>query len=71
MLDKSLERIFNMTKKVDNKFDREDLDNNQSIKKLLKENNTKEEIAEEISTNKKVADILGDRLANKNFFPPC
>ena len=31
----------------------------------------KEEIANEISQNKKIADILGNRLASKNFFPPC
>ena len=53
------------------KIDKDNLDNNKEISKLLRENNTKEEIAEEISTNKKVADILGDRLSNKKFFPPC
>lgn len=60
-----------MTKKMNNKIDEDNLDNNKEISKLLRENNTKEEIAEEISTNKKVADILGDRLSNKKFFPPC
>ncbi|MBP3931361.1 MAG: hypothetical protein J6D47_17575 [Peptostreptococcaceae bacterium] len=60
-----------MTKKINNKIDKDNLDNNKEISKLLRENNTKEEIAEEISTNKKVADILGDRLSNKKFFPPC
>jgi hypothetical protein len=60
-----------MTKKMNNKIDKDNLDNNKEISKLLRENNTKEEIAEEISTNKKVADILGDRLSNKKFFPPC
>ena len=60
-----------MTKKMNNKIDEDNLGNNKEISKLLRENNTKEEIAEEISTNKKVADILGDRLSNKKFFPPC
>ena len=60
-----------MTKKMNNKIDKDNLDNNKEISKILRENNTKEEIAEEISTNKKVADILGDRLSNKKFFPPC
>ncbi|MEG1310597.1 MAG: hypothetical protein RR942_00590 [Romboutsia sp.] len=50
---------------------REELDNNKEIKKLLKENNTKMEIAKEIHSNKKVADILGDRLAKQRRFPPC
>lgn len=53
------------------KHNKEDLDNNVEVKKLLKENSNKEEIAQEISTNKKIADVLGDRLANKKFFPPC
>ncbi|MGL5753275.1 MAG: hypothetical protein ACRCXT_22215 [Paraclostridium sp.] len=52
-------------------INKEQLDNNTQINKLLKENNSKEEIAEEISTNKKISDVLGDRLANKKFFPPC
>ena len=60
-----------MTKKMNNKIDEDNLGNNKEISKLLRENNTKEEIAKEISTNKKVADILGDRLSNKKFFPPC
>lgn len=51
--------------------DKNNLDNNKEIKDLLRENQNKEEIAEEISHNKKIADILGNRLANKNFFPPC
>ena len=63
--------ILHMTKKMNKKIDKDNLDNNKEISKLLRENNTKEEIAEEISTNKKVADILGDRLSNKKFFPPC
>lgn len=50
---------------------REELDNNEVIKKLLKENDNKIEIAKEISTNKKVAEVLGDRLARKRRFPPC
>ena len=50
---------------------REDLDNNKEIKKLLKENSNKMEIAKEIHSNKKVADIIGDRLSRKRHFPPC
>ncbi|CEJ74028.1 hypothetical protein JGS6364_02581 [[Clostridium] sordellii] len=50
---------------------KEELDNNVEVKKLLKQNNNKEEIANEISQNKKIADILGNRLSNKNYFPPC
>ncbi|MBO3443370.1 MULTISPECIES: hypothetical protein [Clostridia] len=50
---------------------REELDNNKEIKKLLKENDTKMEIAEEVYSNKKVSDILGDRLARQRRFPPC
>lgn len=60
-----------MSNKKNNKQNRENLDNNVEIKNLLRENNNKEEIAQEISTNKKIADVLGDRLANKKFFPPC
>lgn len=59
-----------MNNKKDDK-EREELDNNKIIKKLFKENHTKEEIAEEISTNKTVADVLGDRLARQRRFPPC
>ncbi|QJA08739.1 hypothetical protein HF520_07170 [Romboutsia sp. CE17] len=51
--------------------EREELDNNKVIKELLKENDGQVEIANEISTNKKVADVLGDRLARKRHFPPC
>lgn len=51
--------------------EREELDNNEAMKKLLKENDTRMEIAHEISTNKKVADVLGDRLARKRRYPPC
>lgn len=60
-----------MSNKQKSKINKEHIDNNLEVKNLLKENDTKEEIAEEISTNKKIADILGNRLANKNFFPPC
>lgn len=48
-----------------------DLDNNKKINKLLKENNNSMEIAKEVASNKKVAEILGDRLAKKKHFPPC
>lgn len=50
---------------------REELDNNTEIKKLLKENENKMEIAKEITSNKKVADILENRLARQRRFPPC
>ena len=50
---------------------REDLDNNLDMKKLLKENETKMEIAKEIQSNKKISDIVGDRLSQKKRFPPC
>ncbi len=50
---------------------REELDNNKEIKNLLKENSTKMEIAKEIQSNKKIAEIVGDRLARKRHFPPC
>ena len=50
---------------------REELDNNKEMKKLLKENSTKMEIAKEIQSNKKIAEIVGDRLARKRHFPPC
>ena len=50
---------------------REELDNNKEMKKLLKENTTKMEIAKEIQSNKKIAEIVGDRLARKRHFPPC
>ena len=50
---------------------KENLDNNKAIEKLLKENENKEEIAEEIYSNRKIADVLGDRLAKKKHFPPC
>lgn len=49
---------------------KEDLDNNK-IKKLLKENDTKMEVAKEIQSNKKISDIVGDRLAKQKHFPPC
>ena len=50
---------------------REDLDNNKEMKKLLKENANKMEIAKEIQSNKKISDIVGDRLSKKHRFPPC
>lgn len=53
------------------KVKREELDNNKEIKKLLKENDTKMEIAKEIASNKKVSDILGDRLSRQRRYPPC
>lgn len=53
------------------KVDKDKLDNNEEIKKLLKENNDRMEIAKEITGNKKVAEILGDRLARQRRFPPC
>ena len=49
---------------------KEDLDNNK-IKKLLKENDTKMEVAKEIQSNRKISDIVGDRLAKQKHFPPC
>lgn len=51
--------------------ERTKLDNNEVIKELLKENDNKMEIAKEVASNKKVADVLGDRLARKRSFPPC
>jgi len=50
---------------------KEQLDNNKEINKLLKENSNKMEIAKEIQSNKKIAEIVGDRLARKRHFPPC
>lgn len=50
---------------------KEKLDNNKEINKLLKDNATKMEIAKEIQSNKKIAEIVGDRLARKRHFPPC
>lgn len=50
---------------------KEILDNNKEINKLLKDNSTKMEIAKEIQSNKKIAEIVGDRLARKRHFPPC
>ena len=50
---------------------KEELDNNKEINKLLKENSNKMEIAKEIQYNKKIAEIVGDRLARKRHFPPC
>lgn len=53
------------------KKDREELDNNELMKELLKENHDKVEIAKEISTNKKIANVVGERLAKHRRFPPC
>lgn len=50
---------------------KENLDNNIQMKKLLKENDNKMEIAKEISNNKKIGDIVSDRLARQRHFPPC
>lgn len=60
-----------MSNKKNIDIKKEEIDNNVKVKELLKENNSTEEIANEISQNKKIADILGNRLASKNFFPPC
>ena len=53
------------------KKDREELDNNNEMKELLRENHSPMEIAEEISSNKKIADIVGDRLSKHRRFPTC
>ena len=50
---------------------KENLDNNKEINKLLKENSNKMEIAREIQSNKKISEIVGNRLARKRHFPPC
>ena len=50
---------------------REELDNNKEMKKLFRDNTTKMEIAKEIQSNKKISDIVGERLAKKKYFPPC
>ena len=50
---------------------KDELDNNKEINKLLKENSNKMEIAKEIQSNKKISEIIGDRLARKRHFPPC
>ena len=50
---------------------REELDNNKEMNKLLKDNSSKMEIAKEIQSNKKISEIVGDRLARKRHFPPC
>ena len=39
--------------------------------KILKENSNKMEIAKEIQSNKKISEIVGNRLASKRHFPPC
>lgn len=50
---------------------RKEFDNNKEMKKLLKENSTRMEIAKEIQSNKKISEIVGERLASKKRFPPC
>lgn len=50
---------------------KEQLDNNKEINKLLTDNSTKMEIAKEIQSNKKISEIVGDRLAKRKYFPPC
>lgn len=60
-----------MTNKKNLKNNRESLDNNVEMKKLLKENENKMEIAEEIKSSKKLSEVLAGRLANKKRFPPC
>lgn len=63
--------IYNKRKENSMTNKKEELDNNKEISKLLKENSTKMEIAKEIQSNKKISEIVGDRLARKRHFPPC
>ena len=63
--------IYNKRKENSMINKKEELDNNKEISKLLKENSTKMEIAKEIQSNKKILEIVGDRLAGKRHFPPC
>ena len=63
--------IYNKRKENSMINKKEELDNNKEISKLLKENATKMEIAKEIQSNKKISEIVGDRLARKRHFPPC
>ena len=63
--------IYNKRKENSMINKKEELDNNKEISKLLKENSTKMEIAKEIQSNKKISEIVGDRLAGKRHFPPC
>ena len=63
--------IYNKRKENSMINKKEELDNNKEISKLLKENSTKIEIAKEIQSNKKISEIVGDRLARKRHFPPC
>ena len=51
--------------------DKSNLDNNKEIEKMLRECKNRAEIAEEISTNSKISNIVGERLASKKRFPPC
>ena len=53
------------------KSKREELDNNKEMNKLLKDNSSKMEIAKEIQSNKKISEIVVDRLARKRHFHPC
>ena len=62
--------IYNKRKENSMINKKEELDNNKEISKLLKENSTKMEIAKEIQSNKKISEIVGDRLARKRHFPP-
>lgn len=50
---------------------KEELDNNKEMNRLLKENSNRMEIAKEIQSNKKISEIVGNRLARKRHFPPC
>ena len=63
--------IYNKRKENSMINKKEELDNNKEISKLVKENSTKMEIAKEIQSNKKISEIVGDRLAGKRHFPPC
>ena len=63
--------IYNKRKENSMINKKEELDNNKEISKLLKENSTKMEIAKEIQSNKKISEIVGDRLAGKRHFPQC
>ena len=63
--------IYNKRKENSMINKKEELDNNKEISKLLKENSTKMEIAKEKQSNKKISEIVGDRLARKRHFPPC
>lgn len=55
----------------DKKSKKSKIDNNLDMKEILKENKNRMEIAKEIAGNKKIADVLGDRLSKSKRFPPC